>query len=78
MNSKHRRICISVAALCMFSRSGYAADNETPDATPHPLAVHMRQWIEGSGQWRSPNPSYNELAEPRTLGWVKEFGVNWR
>jgi hypothetical protein len=72
------RIIVLAATLFMLSGLGHTADNETSDVSPHPLAVHMKHWIEGSGQWRSPNPSYDELAEPRTLGWVKEFGVNWK
>ena len=52
---------------------------QIPDAKAlHPLEIHMKHWIAGSGQWRSPNPDYNPEAEPKTPGWIKEFGVNWK
>ncbi len=44
----------------------------------HPLAIHMKHWIAGSGAWRSANENYEPGAARGTRGWIKEYGVNWK
>lgn len=48
-----------------------AANAESPAL--HPLQIHMQQWLQGSGQWRSPNPNY----DAGRSGGFKEYGINW-
>lgn len=62
-----------LAAFCLFltafDRPALAQDGENAR-----LAAHMAFLLEGSGQWRSPNPDYEEGNEFRPV----QYGVNWR
>lgn len=49
------------------------ANAETP--VLHPLQIHMQQWLQGSGQWRSPNPNYD--ASGSAGSGFREYGINW-
>ena len=72
---KHLRatlICLLLACATPFE---IAAAQEP---APHPLAIHMHHWLQGSGEWRTPNPDYDPNAAPRTAGWIKEYSVIWR
>ena len=63
-------LCL-VIALGIFAGVSNAG---TQSADTNPLQVHMRHWISGSGQWRSPNPNYDEN-NPDSY---KDFGINWK
>ena len=72
-----RNIVFSLAVVFAVCVAQHVAAQSTSDNTPHPLEVHMKHWISGSGQWRAPNPNFDPAAKPRTSGWIREFGVNW-
>ena len=44
----------------------------------HPLQVHMDPWLQGSGDWRTPNPDYQPPAGPGDPdNGIREFAVRW-
>ena len=61
------RLIIVLSFLLILS----AAAQE--DELPHPLAIHMNQWLEGSREWVTPNPSY----DPDDAASFTEFRVRW-
>jgi hypothetical protein len=71
----NQSMLVAIALCCQVPSLAWTQDAEAE--SKHPLEIHMKHWLAGTGQWRSPNPDYDPEAQPRTLGWVKEFGVNW-
>jgi len=65
-------------ALCASLQLAAALAPAFAEDDTRPLAIHMHHWLAGSADWRTPNPDYDPKAEPRTGGWIKEYGVNWR
>jgi len=77
MNQMIMQRFVFVAILSLATIVAHA-DSSDEDDKLHPLAIHMKHWISGSGQWRAPNAQYDASAEEMTIGWIKEFGVNWK
>lgn len=67
---------LTIAAALWLLPAPVAAD--TGDAESHPLRIHMSQWLQGSGQWRSPNPDYDpSYSGQPALASIRQFGINW-
>lgn len=58
----------ALAAALAATAPTFAQDNDRSA-----LAIHMAHMLEGSAQWRSPNPDY----EPGNHNRPEFFGVNW-
>jgi hypothetical protein len=67
------RLLATLAGLCLFLTT------QAPAATAqqgqnNALAVHMSHLLEGSAEWRSPNPDH----QAGSANSPAQFGVNWR
>jgi hypothetical protein len=64
------RIMQPIALVILVAVAAPSVAQEDP---PSPLAIHMAHMLEGSAQWRSPNPDY----QPGSASSPEFFGVNW-
>ena len=71
--SSRSKVFVVISAVLVFT-----AQHSPAADTPHPLQVHMDPWMQGSRDWRTPNPDYDPAADAESNApGIREFSVRW-
>ncbi len=69
MNCLSKNVVFLIVSSCVLGTTAHA--QELPE---NPLASHMAHMMEGSGDWRTPNPDH----DPKNKKSPVEFSVQWK